>query len=221
MIMSIRQSNLNRQCDQYLLRYLLAPQGFRIADARNGFCFRNGAVVMFITSNKGAKEILAETLISPCDLERLLTHGRWSLIHHEQRDCNAKAYPYAHCRLQYLHRFIMDAPDGLFVDHINGNTLDNRRENLRFVTHTQNMQNSTIPRNNQSGVRNVHWQSQSGKWAVQITANGKKHHLGLFEDFDVAARVAESARIKYQSHSPDNSGYPERADSRLSKGVTL
>lgn len=41
----------------------------------------------------------------------------------------------------YLHRFLMDSPEGLIVDHINHQTLDNRRENLRVVTHSENMKN--------------------------------------------------------------------------------
>jgi hypothetical protein len=81
-----------------------------------------------------------------------------------------------------VHRIISGCPPGMVVDHVNGNGLDNRRFNLRVCTHTQNMQNRKIHRNNQSGFKGVYFdpQVQGLPWRAQITANGKKHYLGRF-----------------------------------------
>lgn len=58
----------------------------------------------------------------------------------------------------YLSRFIMNAPKGKVVDHINHDTLDNRRENLRVITNTKNLQNRKgACKHSKSGIRNVHW----------------------------------------------------------------
>lgn len=55
-----------------------------------------------------------------------------------------------------MHRFILGTPKGMVADHINGNTLDNRRENLRSVTHAENVRHITKPSRAISGHRNVY-----------------------------------------------------------------
>ena len=79
-----------------------------------------------------------------------------------------------------LHRVIMGAPDGLVVDHINGNTLDNRKENLRLCTTAQNGFNQGFQKNNTSGYKGVSYCKDTGKWQARITAEGKKYKLGRF-----------------------------------------
>lgn len=94
-----------------------------------------------------------------------------------------------------MHRYIMGTPEGLETDHINGNKLDNRVENLRNVTHSQNQLHSRIPRNNTSGVKGVVWDKKNKKWQAQIKVNSKNYHLGRFSDKDSAimARVEAEA----------------------------
>ena len=81
----------------------------------------------------------------------------------------------------YLHRLLMDAPADLYVDHIDGDRLNNRRDNLRLATHAENMRNMKRPRTNTSGFKGVYWSRQHSKWRARIMHNGKQHCLGLFD----------------------------------------
>lgn len=99
-----------------------------------------------------------------------------------------------------LHRIIFMWHNGYLpkeVDHINGNKLDNRIENLRASTKSQNLRNSGIRKTNTSGYKNVHWRKDLKKWAVHLRAFGKSKHIGFFEDLELAGLVAEEARNKY------------------------
>jgi len=88
----------------------------------------------------------------------------------------------------YMHRAILNAPEGLEVDHINGNGLDNRRRNLRLVTHRQNGINSPSQRQGTSRYKGVFWSDSAGKWCAQIK-QPKSTHLGVFRD-EVDAAIA-------------------------------
>lgn len=95
----------------------------------------------------------------------------------------------------YLHRFIMNPENDKFVDHKNGDGLDNTRGNLRICTNTQNISNKRIGKNNTSGYKGVDWQEHRKKWRSTIKVNRKQIFLGRFEDvidaakaYDIAAR---------------------------------
>jgi hypothetical protein len=89
-----------------------------------------------------------------------------------------------------LHRFIMDAPKGMFVDHINGNTLDNTRENLRLCTAKGNAQNQSIQkRKKTSKYKGVYRNSTNTKWVGLIKHSGIKYGLGSFSVEEDAARA--------------------------------
>ena len=68
------------------------------------------------------------------------------------------------------------------VDHANGNTRDNRPENLRAATRSQNTMNARKRRDNTSGVKGVTWSAQKGKWKARIQVNGKRLHAGFSDD---------------------------------------
>ena len=99
-----------------------------------------------------------------------------------------------------LHRLIYCYHYGFMpeqLDHINGNSLDNRIENLRLATRFENAQNRKKFTNNTSGVKNVSWHKAQQKWFVYVDVNKKRKSIGYFEDLELAELVAIEAREKY------------------------
>lgn len=80
------------------------------------------------------------------------------------------------------------------IDHLDGDKFNNRIGNLRDVTKEINLRNSRMSKTNTSGVSGVCRDKETGKWKVQVRANGKQHYLGLFVDIDDAERVAKNFR---------------------------
>lgn len=72
------------------------------------------------------------------------------------------------------------------IDHIDGNPKNNRIENLRAVTHHQNMMNSKTPSHNTSGVKGVYFNKKKKKWVAQCFVDGKNTYVGTFNDINVA-----------------------------------
>jgi DNA-binding CsgD family transcriptional regulator len=103
-----------------------------------------------------------------------------------------------------LHRFLMDFPEGVEIDHRDGNGLNNTRENLRVVSKSQNLQNQRLTsRASASGMRNVC--RKRDKWIVRLMIDGKDRSFGTFSTVDEAVIVASEARRKHFSHCPENS----------------
>jgi HNH endonuclease/AP2 domain len=97
----------------------------------------------------------------------------------------------------HFHREVMNAPVGLVVDHINGNGLDNRRSNLRVVSHAVNGQNRTkLDSRNKTGFRGVVYRSDIGKYVAYGAIKRKYVHLGSFTSITDAARVARQFRLE-------------------------
>ena len=98
-----------------------------------------------------------------------------------------------------VHRLVWLMHHGVlpeFLDHINGNKLDNRIENLRPATKSQNNQNKRLYSNNTSGVKGVCWHKRIKKWQVNVRVNGKQKSFGFFDDIELAELVASEARNK-------------------------
>lgn len=95
----------------------------------------------------------------------------------------------------FLHRFLMDAPDGAEVDHKNGDTLDCRRSvNLRLATHRQNIRNTKLRSNNSSGFKGVRQNHRGGRWSARIVnGKSKEESLGTFDTPEEAARAYDTA----------------------------
>lgn len=85
------------------------------------------------------------------------------------------------------------------VDHRSGDGLDNRRENLRMVTHAQNMQNRAVNRNSSTGIRGV-WR-EGNSWRATATLSGKKHHIGCFTTAEDAAVAVRAFRLEHMPYS--------------------
>lgn len=100
-------------------------------------------------------------------------------------------------KLYKVHRVIHEIfhgpiPKGMEIDHINGVRDDNRMENLRLVTRSQNNWNSCKRKNSTSGLKGVHWHKQKQKWQAHIKIFGKRKNLGYFLTKD----EAYNARLK-------------------------
>ena len=94
------------------------------------------------------------------------------------------------------HRLITNAPDEYEVDHINHNTVDNRKSNLRLCTHSQNGMNRDATIASTSGVKGVYWYSKPQKWSAEITIDGQKILLGQFTDINDAITARKKAEEK-------------------------
>lgn len=92
-----------------------------------------------------------------------------------------------------MHREILGAPDGVGVDHFNGNPLDNQRRNLRLATQTQNMLNATAHIDAGSPFKGVYWQKDISRWRARF----RKTHLGTFIDEVEAAKAYDRAANAY------------------------
>lgn len=111
----------------------------------------------------------------------------------EVRDCGTR-------RPQYMHRFLLGSPQGLQIDHVNGDGLDNRRSNIRAVCATQNQRNKRLGKNNTSGVQGVCYARRDGLWMAYIKVSGKGIVLGHFKTFEAAVAARKQAERELGFH---------------------
>ena len=93
-----------------------------------------------------------------------------------------------------MHRYLLNPPRGLTIDHINRNPLDNRKCNLRVCTQFINNQNQS---HNTSGKVGVSYCKRDKMYKSYIKVNGKQISLGMYKDFDNAVNARIKAEIKY------------------------
>lgn len=125
------------------------------------------------------------------DYDKIKDHT-WSL--NNSGYLATKTYKNGQQKGYLMHRVIMNAPDGVVVDHISGKSsiLDNRKSNLRLVTQVENSMNSDISKNNTSGIKGVSWNKKANKWYATIGYHKKTINLGKYDSFEDAV----NARIK-------------------------
>lgn len=140
------------------------------------------------------------------DVERCKKHC-W----HAHYDKNIKDYYFlSRCRDNHkhiisLHRYIMNAPENLVVDHINGeNHRDNRKRNLRIVPEIENLRNKRLYSKNISGMSGVAWHKLTQMWQVDIKKNGKHHYGGVYKDLETAKEVATKIRQELWYNDKEN-----------------
>lgn len=180
---------------------------------KNDFEIIGDITVMIVNSPKyGRHEIAIDTddlpLVSRANIWRVSRDNKNGSLYVIGRMRNSET---GMVRDVKLHRLVLGVTDPkLHVDHISGQTLDNRRKNLRIVTARENGQNGRKRRNNTSGHVGVTWSKSSGKWAAQIYVGGKNLYLGYFSDIKdaIAARKqAESEYFQYKTELLESYDY--------------
>ena len=127
----------------------------------------------------------------------LVSRYNWSYRYNTHDKSKGYAQSWINGKTVSMHRMIMHAQKGQEIDHINGNGLDNRRDNLRFCTHAENARNGK-QRANTSGYRGVYWNKRQGNWQVQIrNAEGRLRWLGNFINVYDAAQAYNFAACIY------------------------
>lgn len=126
-----------------------------------------------------------------------LSSMRWQAA----RDHNRNRFYAVHARRGKpnlnMARVIMDAPDGMMIDHVNHDTLDNRMSNLRVCTNRQNQGNQKPKVGFSSRFKGVSWSKQMQKWYAGIKYRGKSYNLGHFNDEGCAAFAYDNAAIRF------------------------
>lgn len=136
-------------------------------------------------------------LVDDDDFERV-SQFKWNACHkrhtwYAHRSKKAKPYRYTYS----MHRFIMDEPEGLEVDHIDGNGLNNQKSNLRIATRSQNACNRGKAAHNKSGFKGIFWSNKDKCWVAHITVHRQGIYLGGFKDKIKAAQAYDRAAIEY------------------------
>ena len=163
----------------------------------NQFINNNDGTVYIILHRR--KDENLKTLIDKDDLERVLTFPYTWYASYKPciKGYYATAMDHRIHRQVTLHQFIANSHEDV-VDHINGDSLDNRKSNLRVVPHEANSMNrKSKNRNNKSGYRNVC--KIGNQWIVQIQINGRTTKVGTFplDKLEEAGKFAEEMREKY------------------------
>lgn len=140
------------------------------------------------------------TIVDDADYEWLSGFNWWAL------DYNLNVY--AACRIDgvyiSMHRLIMSPEAGLDVDHIDRDSLNNQRYNLRCVHRSANLQNSPS-RGGMSRHRGVAFDKRKNKWRAYINKDGVQYFLGYFTNQDDAAlSYNQAARDLYGEHAYQN-----------------
>lgn len=126
----------------------------------------------------------------------LFSRHRWFCY----KDANGKTYVKTttqNRKTLYLHRYLLNAEEGLHVDHINGDELDNRRQNLRQCTPSENAFNRRKSnKGNLSGCPGVS-KYRDGRWKACISPGGQYIHLGYFHALQDAIKARKAAESRY------------------------
>jgi hypothetical protein len=117
--------------------------------------------------------------------------------------------------LRFLHRLINNTQKGFVTDHIDGNTLNTRKSNLRQCTRAENGRNRAISANNSSGVNGVCYDNTNKKWIAYIKYNLKLKMLGYFDTIEDATKAREKAEDEYFGEYTRN--YAKRLEEGINK----
>lgn len=130
----------------------------------NEFLIKDDYAIMFVYR----KDQIIEVLLDKEDVEKVKALGSWQALY--DKTLKVPSYYILHRKSPYtrLHRFIMNCPKNMEVDHINNNPLDNRKINLKVCTHFENQQNLRSKTSEQTGV---YYREKRNIWCANITHN--------------------------------------------------
>lgn len=154
--------------------------------------FLGDAVFIRLSQQKNRRRFY--TLIDRDDFERV-TRSKWYFNQGYAFATTCKYLPKHHKR---LHAFVLKAEPGQIIDHISGDRLDNRKQNLRIVTQAENAKNARRPTfpGKTSRFKGVCWSRHDGKWFAQIGSDNVRHDLGLHDDEVAAAQAYDVAALR-------------------------
>ncbi len=134
-------------------------------------------------------------ILDPEDVDRVALRC-WVLGHRGSPVSRVRRGPER--KAVYLHHYIVGCPlRGYVVDHINGDKLDNRKENLRICRQGENSRNQKRHRNNTSGQAGVRQYGRRGRWLACLMLSRKAIHLGCFDTFAEAREARLAGEIRY------------------------
>jgi len=120
----------------------------------------------------------------------------------------------------YMHRLVMNAESGQTVDHIDGNGLNNSHNNLRFVTPSQNLLNTSKRSDNTSGHKGISWCPDREKYQVYVNIDRKRKSLGRYRTLEEAIYVRDRAvKEHYGEFARENTSLPEEAQIKPYRSV--
>lgn len=157
-----------------------------------------GDIAYLITTDRNGRRKVG-TVLDAEDVPRVLAIGRrWSSVFKDGNWRIGTIGPKGWNVV--LPRVILGLADHdrSVVDHINRNTLDNRKCNLRAVTHGENMHNRPPSRRNKTGDKNVQFNKATGKYAVRLHVNKRYMGFGSYATLEEAIEVAKQARREFQ-----------------------
>ena len=137
-------------------------------------------------------------LVDDDDVDRLSTHKWFAGLRADGNFDARRNIPIGGGKrtILLMHRLLrLGMEKGGEVDHWNGNSLDNRKSNLRLTDDTGNARNCRKRKDNSSGIKGV--DVHKGKWRARIAVNGKSIHLGYFSTFELAEIAYDEAALKF------------------------
>lgn len=156
----------------------------------------NITVLLINSPTHGLKEVYIDT-----EDKEIVQKYRWNVTKRQRTKDGFNVVTSKNKELNstLLCRLIMNAQKGQVIDHKDGCSLDNRKENLRICTQLQNGKNTSLRKNNKSGHKGVIWYYYRGinKWWASIMVDHKIKSLGYHSNYEDAVMAREEAELKY------------------------